>query len=228
MSKKLYIAILMSIVIHSILAIAFTLVKPVEYGQKDKGETLSVLGVINFYVPPETIQEPQEVTEDIPEQLVIDPIVETVADTSPLIETTPTNTIMKQEVEIVTTEEKTEEIITQQLQELPSGKQQLASGLLEDAKTKYLAKVINRLEQLKKYPPPAYRRGAEGTAHIKFIINNDGSATAIQLTKSSRNYLLDDESKKLITRAAPFASIPTELHCENMTVVLPITFKIKH
>ena len=229
MKNPLFIAILVSMLIHGIFAGVFSSFKQRPCGQKGTTQTIAVLGIVQFHIP-ETAK-PKEIKQDATEELAVELPTEPALATLPLpqAELIPTNAIVELE-EIITEpeliEEQPETVVAPP--KAPSGKQQLASGDLEDAKTKYLATVINKLEQLKKYPPPAYRRGVQGSAHIEFIIHSDGSATETKLKKSSRHYLLDAEAKKLVDRASPFSPIPTELNQEEMIIAVPITFKINH
>ena len=64
------------------------------------------------------------------------------------------------------------------------------------------------LERAKQYPESAIRRGAKGTATIRFVLDETGAVASVSLLRSSGEADLDSESVALVRRAAPFPPPP--------------------
>jgi len=79
--------------------------------------------------------------------------------------------------------------------------------------------VLAQLERNKRYPEAA--RGAEGTAHIAFVLNRQGQATENRIVKSSGNAVLDQEALDWIKRAQPFPPPPADLLGEKIPMSVP-------
>jgi len=68
----------------------------------------------------------------------------------------------------------------------------------------YLNNVRNKIES--NWRPPTEDRTLEVV--VRFIINNDGSATDISVAKSSGNSTLDNVALRAVTVASPFGKLP--------------------
>ena len=88
-----------------------------------------------------------------------------------------------------------------------------------------ISKVI---KQHQKYPPPAQRRGWEGTAEVLLQIAADGKVTGITLGKSSGHSILDDEALDMVRRASPLPQAPPDLRGRALVVTVPIVFKLQN
>ena len=97
---------------------------------------------------------------------------------------------------------------------------------VESALAKYLRTVRKQLEQVKRYPLLARRRGAEGTATLAIDISRDGRPAAVHVSASSGSELLDGEATDMVERAAPFAPLPAELDAATLRVVVPVSFDL--
>ena len=97
---------------------------------------------------------------------------------------------------------------------------------VESALAKYLRTVRRQLEQVKRYPLLARRRGAEGTATLAIDIGRDGRPAAVHVSASSGSELLDGEATDMVERAAPFAPLPAELDAATLRVVVPVSFDL--
>ncbi len=72
----------------------------------------------------------------------------------------------------------------------------------------YQTLVFGMLALKKQFPEDARRRGAYGTAHVAFELNDDGSVKSEKLLDSSGDAALDVESLAVVQRAAPFPKPP--------------------
>jgi len=82
-------------------------------------------------------------------------------------------------------------------------KAQARGNEAENALT-YKSMVLRRLQENRKYPLAAKRRGTQGIAAIAFRVMADGRAESTVLTSSSGDPVLDNEALMMVKRAAPF------------------------
>lgn len=91
---------------------------------------------------------------------------------------------------------------------------------------RYLRSVRKRLEEVKRYPRLARRRGTEGTTTIAIDINRDGRPSKVAISSSSGSELLDIEAEEMVERAAPFDPLPTEVEESSLRIVVPVSFNL--
>ncbi len=77
-------------------------------------------------------------------------------------------------------------------------------GIDDENSLAYRSLVLRKLQENRKYPPFARRKGIEGVARVGFHINKEGLAEDIMLIKSTGQKVLDDEVFSMIKRASPF------------------------
>ena len=82
-------------------------------------------------------------------------------------------------------------------------------ALHQQLKQQYLALVMQQIEQHKRYPKAARRRGIEGMVQVSFIIQSDGSVQNIQLQRGTN--VLQKAVRKAIFKASPFPAPPSSL-----------------
>jgi protein TonB len=93
-------------------------------------------------------------------------------------------------------------------------------------KNAYLETIMKKIEAVRRYPPLARRRDFEGTARIKLTVKRSGRLKKSNLIQSSGYKLLDAETLKTINRAVPLPPFPADLDVEQLTVIIPIKFKL--
>jgi protein TonB len=76
-------------------------------------------------------------------------------------------------------------------------------------KQQYLALVMQQVEQQKRYPKAARRRGIEGMVQVSFVIQSDGSIQNIQLQQGAN--VLQKAAQKAVSKASPFPAPPSSL-----------------
>ncbi len=91
----------------------------------------------------------------------------------------------------------------------------------------YLDSVLIRLNQFKRYPPIARRRGVTGVAKVRFTILADGHLESVELVASSGSSRLDREALRMFYRASPFAPLPHRLGKNRFDLQVPIVFSLK-
>ncbi len=87
--------------------------------------------------------------------------------------------------------------------------------------------ISREIKRYQKYPPLAQRRGWEGTAEVLLQIAADGKVTSITLGKSSGRSVLDEEALNMVRRASPLPQAPQNLRGRELTVTVPIVFKLQ-
>lgn len=90
----------------------------------------------------------------------------------------------------------------------------------------YIEEVKARLNQAKRYPWLARLQGLEGTTQIRFHIMPDGEADKIEVVRSSRSELLDQEAVANVKRVKGFP-IPPEEFPQGILVQVPMVFQLK-
>ncbi|WP_303851347.1 TonB family protein [Seleniivibrio woodruffii] len=86
----------------------------------------------------------------------------------------------------------------------------------------YQNRLGGKLENNKKYPYMARRKGMEGVVQIKAVIGADGSLVSSSVQQSSGFGLLDDEAMRLIRSVFPFEKGSGE----QFTIVIPINYRL--
>jgi TonB family protein len=90
----------------------------------------------------------------------------------------------------------------------------------------YLDRLRQRLEKVKRYPLLARRRGQVGTATLHIAIDRSGRPASVRIQGSSGSQLLDDEAAEMVTRAAPFEPLPSEVSDDVLQVTVPVRFDV--
>ncbi len=93
-------------------------------------------------------------------------------------------------------------------------------------RAEYIRLLQSRLNAQKRYPNAAKRRGATGTAKVRFIILADGSMVSSELLQSTGNQHLDKEALRMLSRAEPFPPIPKGLKLKQIDLQIPIVFEL--
>lgn len=88
-------------------------------------------------------------------------------------------------------------------------------ALARDARRNdYLRRVVGKIRPYftpNLFPKWATAEGRGGTAIISFVIQRDGSVTAVRVSRSSTIPEYDENCRRALLRAAPFEPLPTEL-----------------
>lgn len=91
----------------------------------------------------------------------------------------------------------------------------------------YGQSISKEIKRYQKYPPVALRRGWEGTAEVQLQIAADGKVTSVTLGKSSGRSVLDEEALNMVRKASPLPQAPQNLRGRQLTVTVPIVFKLQ-
>lgn len=114
----------------------------------------------------------------------------------------------------------------------PSAQPQAVTGidLAQENRLKktYGLSISKEIKRFQKYPPPAQRRGWEGTAEVLLQISAEGKVVSITLGKSSGRDILDKEALDMVRRASPLPQAPLDLRGRALVVSVPIVFKLQN
>ena len=108
------------------------------------------------------------------------------------------------------------------------GAEDLSYGETGAVRSRYLAGVMRKLQEAKRYPKRARRHGIEGDADVEFTILADGRACEATVFRSSGRRVLDDAVQAMIQRASPFRPIPAELNVPELRISVPIAFRLEN
>ncbi len=107
------------------------------------------------------------------------------------------------------------------------GTAEKASGpdtYLDDAFALWIAGIQNRISSLLSYPRLARENGIEGTAVVRFAVDQGGRVIDAKIINSSGSNLLDAEAVRVVRRASPF---PPPAGTERKYFSMPVTFTLK-
>ncbi|MGV6876436.1 TonB family protein, partial [Pseudochelatococcus sp. B33] len=86
---------------------------------------------------------------------------------------------------------------------------------------RWQSRLMAHLERRKRYPAGARSRGEQGTAYVRFRIDDNGNVLSASLARSSGYPELDAEVVELVRRASPVPAPPPEA---NRTITAPVRF----
>jgi len=98
-------------------------------------------------------------------------------------------------------------------------------ALLLDSYGKAISSLIARYQS---YPPKARMRGWQGTAQVQLVVSPTGKMVNAAILRSSGFEVLDDEALEMVQQAAaaPLPPPPDSLRGRELTVMVPIVFRL--
>ncbi len=91
----------------------------------------------------------------------------------------------------------------------------------------FLAQILCRIEQAKRYPRAARRRGVTGTVTCRFVIARDGTLQSAEVHSAARHAALNRAALAAIRNGAPYPEFPSYINGETFSSLVDIVFKIK-
>ncbi|MBN8932490.1 MAG: energy transducer TonB [Rhizobium pusense] len=89
---------------------------------------------------------------------------------------------------------------------------------------KWQSRLMAHLERRKRYPFGARSRGEQGTAYVRFRIDDAGNVLSASLARSSGFPELDSEVVEMVRRASPVPAPPPGV---NKTITAPVRFTVR-
>ena len=101
------------------------------------------------------------------------------------------------------------------------------AGGNEGVRDDYTAKIMALLQQHKRYPRAARRRGYEGSALLVFTLLPNGEVRDYALRKQTGYEVLDEATLAMLMKAGPFPRFPENLTEPWIRFQVPVSFKLK-
>lgn len=101
---------------------------------------------------------------------------------------------------------------------------QASSGASSVSPARWQSRLMAHLERRKRYPAAARRQRQEGTAQVRFTIDQGGNVRSVSLVASSGFAALDDEVVSMVRRASPVPAPPPGV---SHTIVAPVRFSLR-
>ncbi|MND63353.1 transport protein TonB [compost metagenome] len=89
---------------------------------------------------------------------------------------------------------------------------------------KWQSRLMTHLERRKRYPSGARSRGEQGTAYVRFRIDDAGNVLSASLARSSGFPELDNAVVEMVRRASPVPAPPPGV---NKTITAPVRFTVR-
>jgi periplasmic protein TonB len=97
-------------------------------------------------------------------------------------------------------------------------------GFSSVSPAKWQSRLMAHLERRKRYPSAARSRGEQGTAYVRFRIDDAGNVLSASLARSSGFPELDSEVVEMVRRASPVPAPPPGV---NKTITAPVRFTVR-
>ncbi|MDU8359981.1 energy transducer TonB [Pseudomonas syringae group sp. J309-1] len=87
--------------------------------------------------------------------------------------------------------------------------------------------LLKHLAKFKKYPEDARRRGMQGVARLRFVVDADGNVLSYSIAGSSGSPSLDRATMEMIRRAQPLPKPPAEtLNNGTIEILAPFVYSL--
>ena len=87
--------------------------------------------------------------------------------------------------------------------------------------------VKQRIEETRRYPLWAKKKGIQGITRIVFTVMPDGTCRDMKIAGSSGSEILDHEALETLKRAAPFPSVPKKISVSPVSLEVGIVFSLE-
>ncbi|WP_163027445.1 energy transducer TonB, partial [Pseudomonas viridiflava] len=87
--------------------------------------------------------------------------------------------------------------------------------------------LLRHLGKYKKYPEDARRRGMQGVARLRFVVDAQGNVSSYEIASSSGSPALDRATMEMIRRAQPLPKPPAEiLNNGTIEILAPFVYSL--
>ncbi len=102
----------------------------------------------------------------------------------------------------------------------------ITTGGQKGAERSYFSELSAKLASHKRYPKSSRRRHEEGIVVLFFIVNRDGNVIESHISQSSGYTKLDDAVLRMLKKASPLPKFPDEIEQSQLSINIPISFKL--
>lgn len=96
------------------------------------------------------------------------------------------------------------------------------------ARVSYHHMVATLLAKAKRYPERAVRAHVVGSGALRLTLSSKGDVEKVEVATSTQSNILDDELLRMVERAAPFPSFPSEMTQSDVTMLVPVSFRLEN
>lgn len=97
----------------------------------------------------------------------------------------------------------------------------------QKARVSYHHMVATLLAKSKRYPERAVRGRVTGSGALRITISSTGDVQRVEVIESTQSTVLDDELLRMVERAAPFPDFPAGMSQGDVTLVVPVAFRLE-
>lgn len=98
---------------------------------------------------------------------------------------------------------------------------------IQKARVSYHHMVATLLAKSKRYPERAVRGRITGSGALRITISSTGNVESVEVIESTQSTVLDEELLRMVDRAAPFPAFPAEMSQGDVTLVVPVSFRLE-
>lgn len=98
---------------------------------------------------------------------------------------------------------------------------------VQKARVSYHHMVATLLAKSKRYPERAVRGRVTGSGALRITISSSGDVHRVEVIESTQSTVLDDELLRMVERAAPFPDFPAGMSQGDVTLVVPVAFRLE-
>ncbi|USI73657.1 energy transducer TonB [Sphingomonas morindae] len=101
-----------------------------------------------------------------------------------------------------------------------------AAAQADAAEAAWLARLLGRLQQFRRYPRAAESAGQQGVVTVAILVSREGSVLGVELRRPSGYPLLDMEALATVRRAAPLPPPDAAIRGDPVRVEVPVRFSL--
>jgi TonB family protein len=111
----------------------------------------------------------------------------------------------------------------------PTSSASLSGGneSVQKARVSYHHMVATLLAKSKRYPERAVRGRVTGSGALRITIASTGDVQRVEVIESTQSTVLDDELLRMVERASPFPDFPAGMSQGDVTLVVPVAFRLE-
>ena len=96
----------------------------------------------------------------------------------------------------------------------------------KNARAQYGILLSQEIAKFKQYPPFAKQSRQQGVVVVHLQIDHLGKLLASNISQSSNNELLDNQALAMVNKAAPFTKPPPDFQDKDLSLLIPISFRL--
>ena len=107
-------------------------------------------------------------------------------------------------------------------------KNTITTGGQKGAERSYFSELSAKLARYKRYPSRARKLHEEGTVVLFIVVKRNGTVIESYISQSSGYSKLDKAVLSMLKKASPLPAFPEEMKQEQLSINIPIDFKLNN